>query len=141
MSEQPPGDFPGTQGAPLLLNLAPAPKSNDRFAGVLAFGALSTLLTLTAVYLISKYGDENVMGWYVNYILPAGAILVGIAASTGYSAGAWWTGLRVRGNLLWSILCLQLAAYFIAQYVEFRVNGPFFTEAGTPIGFWEYYHL
>jgi hypothetical protein len=124
-----------------ILELAPLKKSGDRFWGVIFSGLASTALSLLIVYLLLHFADVNVMGWYLNYIFPGGAILVGLLASSGYALAAWRTGLKVRGRLLVAIIALQLAAYFTAKYVEFLINGPFADPvAGHVLGFGEYYH-
>ena len=41
-------------------------------------GIATSVLALFSVYLINtKAPDVNVMGWYANYVIPVGALLVG----------------------------------------------------------------
>jgi len=92
--------------------------------------------------LISHYGDENVMGWYANYVIPAGAVLVGLVASSGYGLASWLTGVKIRRKLLLTIVLLQILAYFAAQYVEFASMGPLVEKStGKVLTFPRYYHL
>lgn len=88
---------------------------------VLLAGLASTAAALAAVWAISKYADENVMGWYANYVLPVGAILVGAVASTGFGVSSWATGTKISGKLLVAVGATLLAGYWAAQYVQFRV--------------------
>jgi hypothetical protein len=82
------------------------------------------------------------MGWHANYVIPAGAILVGLFASSGYGIASYFTGLKIRKGLLWTILFLQVLAYFAAQYVSFRSQGPLFVRAtGRQVTFPEYFDL
>jgi len=97
------------------------------------------------------------MGWYLNYIIPAGAILVGLAASSGYALMSWLLGVKIRRALLLDILFLLFVSYFAAEYVQFRSRGPLGVPTGTQtvqtaqgpqtithyrrLGFWEYFHL
>src|SRR5581483_8432529 len=89
------GDRQVPEGGPIQMTAAPTPsptpsmelsyapheKSRNRSLVVLAAGLASTVVALVGVMLISHYGDENVMGWYANYVIPAGAVLVGLVAS------------------------------------------------------------
>ena len=91
---------------------------------VLLAGLASTAVALASVWAISTYGDENVMGWYADYVLPAGAVLVGGLASTGFGVASWATGTKITGKLLVAVGITLLAGYWAAQYVEFRVLFP-----------------
>ncbi len=107
---------------------------------VILGGLATTALTLSGVYLLNAHSEDfQVMGFYVNYIIPAGAILVGFAASSGYGVGSWLAGIKVSGSLLLSIMALQVGAYFAGQYIEFRSLGLFY-EDGTAVGFASWFH-
>jgi hypothetical protein len=78
------------------------------------------------------------MGWYANYILPIGALIVGLVASSGYGISSWVTGQKITRSLLWTVLALQVAAYFAGQYIEFHSMDLRFDD-GTPVGFLTYF--
>jgi hypothetical protein len=108
---------------------------------VLQAGAASTAVTLFLVYLLDKYGHQNIMGWTADYVIPAGAILVGAVASSGYGLASWFGGLKIQKKLMYTIIGLQIAAYFAAKYLEFQNLGPLTHRAtGLPVGFFEYFH-
>ena len=76
----------------LLMN--PTPETNPSSAPfgpqeershslVLISGLVTTVLTLLGIYVLDARTDFHIMGLYANYILPVGAILVGVAASSG----------------------------------------------------------
>ena len=105
---------------------------------VLLAGLLTTALTLFAVHWLDANTDDfHIMGWYANYVLPVGALIVGLAAGSGYGIASWSSGVKIGRSLLWIIVGLQAAGYFGAQYVEFRAMGLEFQD-GTPVGFFEY---
>ncbi|MBI2300420.1 MAG: hypothetical protein HYU66_16010 [Armatimonadetes bacterium] len=88
---------------------------------VLLGGLITTALTLVGVwYLAGVSDDANIMGWYADYVIPIGPLIVGLVAGLGYSIASRKTGVRISGRLLWTILFLQVAAYFIAQFIEFH---------------------
>jgi hypothetical protein len=91
---------------------------------VILAGLVTTAATLVAVYFINSSADVNVMGWYLDYVLPAGALLVGILAGSGYGAASWFTGLKIQRRLLVIVVVLQLLAYAGAEYAVFRSLGP-----------------
>lgn len=124
------------------LQYAPPAKSPTRVVPVILAGVLTTALTLLGVYLVDKNQSTNIMGWHANYVIPAGAILVGLFASSGYGLASYLTGLKIRKGLLWSILLLQILAYFAAQYVSFASQGPLFLRStGRQVTFPEYFDL
>ncbi len=108
---------------------------------VLAWGLLTSLLTLSVVHwLSSQDSDFHIMGWYADYVIPAGALLVGIAASSGYGLASWFSGIKITKRLLWTVLALQVLVYFVAQYIEFRHLQPApHNRDGTPMSFFTYY--
>lgn len=100
---------------------------------VTAAGAATTLVALAAVFALAHDGT-NVMGWYANYVIPIGALLVGAVAASGYGIAAWYTGLKMTRRLVWSVVGQLLLSYFIAQYEEYRHMVP-----GGQIGFWTWF--
>jgi hypothetical protein len=102
-------------------------------------GLVTTALALFGVYFLATNTDDfNIMGWYANYVLPIGALLVGLAAASGYGIASWLTGQKITKNLLWLVLALQVAAWFAGQYIEFR-SGDYRYKDGTPVSFITYF--
>jgi hypothetical protein len=108
---------------------------------VLVAGAITSALALAGVWALSAFADENVMGWYANYVLPAGAILVGLVASSGFGLGSYLGGAKITGGLLVAVAALLLLAYWGAQLIDFRLLYPdgAFLEDGTEVGLLAYY--
>jgi len=123
------------------LNYAPPARNPNRVILVIAAGIVTTVLTLVGVYYSKEDGGGNIMGWHVDYVLPAGAVVVGVCASLGYGIASYLTGLKIRKGLLWFILALQFVAYFGAEYVTFASQGPLFLDGSTTqITFPEYFN-
>lgn len=151
--------IPVLPASPLELQYAPPLRSSNRVWLVLLAGLLTTALTLAGEYALTVWAHVHVMGWYADYIIPVGAICLGMAASSGYALTAWWLGIRIQKGLLGTIVVLMFCAYFAAEYVEFRSRGPLVLRTGTvrlpnpkggaplqraafrPLGFWHYFHL
>jgi hypothetical protein len=112
---------------------------------VIQTGLLTTALALGGVYLLSSgklFGEEfNIMGFYVNYILPLGALAVGFVAGIGYGGAAAFTGYKLSRNMLLLIAAIQIIAYFVAQFIEFRQYDLVYEDNGQAVGFWEYFHF
>lgn len=99
----------------------PVARADKPYFAVLMSGLLTTALTLAGVYWLGKNTtDFHIMGWYANYVIPAGAIIVGAAAASGYAVASWLTGTRISKSLLYAVLFLQAGAYVTAEYVEYR---------------------
>src|SRR5687767_7603129 len=97
----------------------PARVSRTPYLFVLQCGILTSVLALAGVYWLNKKAtDFHIMGWYANYIIPAGALIVGLVAGSGYGIASWVTGVRIRRKLLWTVVLLQTGAYLGAEYVE-----------------------
>jgi hypothetical protein len=107
---------------------------------VVLCGLGTTFVALLIVYILNRVApDFNIMGWYVNYVLNIGALLVGIAAGSGYGIASWRSGMRITRRILWLMLALQGLAYFAAQYIEFKQLDLVNKKTGEPAGFFEYF--
>ena len=86
---------------------------------VIQSGLITTGLALFGVYVLSnRVNDLKVMSFYLLNFIPAGPAAIGFIAASGYALGAWWSGVRVRGGLLVSILLLQVASYGAVSYTH-----------------------
>src|SRR6185437_4979194 len=105
-------------------------------------GLATSALALVGVYVLDvRASDFHIMGWYADYVLPIGAVIVGVVASSGYGLSSWFSGVKITRALLWIVLGLQLGAYIAAQYIEFANLHLVHRASGTPVGFFEYYDL
>ncbi|HEX8325849.1 MAG TPA: hypothetical protein VF595_18235 [Tepidisphaeraceae bacterium] len=87
---------------------------------VIEGGLATTALTLGGLYwLAHSDSDVNPMGWYANYVIPVGAILVGLLAGSGYGIMSWLKGVKIRRGLLVTVVLLQLVAYGVAEYLAY----------------------
>jgi len=125
--------------------LPPAPTSireERSYWPVVLSGLATTALSLVGVYLLDVgTSDFHIMGWYADYVLPIGALIVGVAASSGYGIASWSSGVKITRSLLLLVLALQLGAYFAAQYIEFANLHLVHRSNNSPVGFFEYYDL
>lgn len=112
---------------------------------VLLGGLATTALTLVLTYALSARFGFNAMGFYGWYILPIGALVVGLLAGSGYGIVSRVSGFRIQTRTLWVIVGLQVLAYVAAQVAEYaalRSGGgalpafvPFFDAATRAIQF------
>ena len=108
---------------------------------VILSGMATTALALVGVYYQAEMEGRSIMGVYANFIIPAGPLLVGLVASSGYGIASWKTGVKITRGLWWTVVALMLAAYVCAQYIEFA-NLELTYENGETVGFLAYYdHL
>jgi hypothetical protein len=105
---------------------------------VLGGGLLTTFATLVFVQWLGNQGTFP-MGWYVNYILPVGALLVGLAATSGYALGSWFGGCKLTGRVAGIVAVLSLGAYFAAQFLDYLVQIDTIGLTPADIGFLAYF--
>jgi hypothetical protein len=106
---------------------------------VIAGGVASTAVCLLIVYLLANFVEGfEVMGWYVWFIIPVGAALVGIGAGSGYGLVSWLTGRKVGGGLLFAVLLIQIVSYCAAQWIEFKSYDLVY-DNGEAVTFFEYH--
>jgi hypothetical protein len=110
------------------------PRAGSPFPVVIP-GIATTIAALAVVYVLA-HGPANfsAMGWYLDYVIPAGAMLTGLAASSGYALGSWLSGVKISKGLLVAVLTIQVLAYFGALYIEFSGLDLAY-EDGSPVGF------
>ena len=81
---------------------------------VLFAGLATTAFTLLGIYWMNiHFPDINVMGWHLDYVIPAGAILVGIVSALGYGVVSWMSGIKIVRGLFWAVLFFQFSALFV----------------------------
>jgi len=102
---------------------APQPSQGNppSYLLVLFAGLATTALTLFGVHWINvNYPDITVMGYYVEFIIPVGAIGVGIVAALGYGIVSWASGIKIVRGVCWAVIFFQVCAYCGAQYLEYK---------------------
>jgi hypothetical protein len=108
---------------------------------VLAAGVATAIGSLGLLFILGiVFPNFTAMGFYLEYVIPAGAILVGLVAGSGYGIASWVTGCKISRGLLVSVIVLQVAVYFLAQYVEFTMIRAAFPD-DVKISFWQYFDI
>jgi hypothetical protein len=79
-------------------------------------GLGTSALVLWLVDLMNEHG-ENIMGWYANGIIPAGALLVGIASGLGYAIGSRVLNVKISRGFLYGMITTALLDYVAAHWV------------------------
>lgn len=126
----------------LLLSYAPPPRRSTRRLLVIPLGLLTTAIALIAAHLVSRWRHSYVTGWHYLYVIPYGAMMVGVVAGSGYYLGGKFAGLRVRHLVFWLIVLIQIAAFCAGQYFEFWSLGPLIERPSRkPLGFFRFFHL
>jgi hypothetical protein len=120
---------------------APTPgRPGSPSAAVIVGGLLTTASTLAVVRQLELDGVV-VMGWYADYVLPVGALLVGICATSGYAIGSWVGGREISGALLGAVVALSVLAYAGDQHVDYRADLANQGVSTSELGFLAWYDL
>lgn len=126
----------------VLLSYAPPPRRSKRRLMVIPFGLLTTAIALVGAHFVSRWRESYVMGWHYLYVIPYGALIVGVVAGCGYFFAGYLAGWRVRHLVFWLIVLIQMLAFFAGQYIEFLSLGPLIEIATRkPVGFFRFFHL
>ncbi|MBW8909078.1 MAG: hypothetical protein JF620_08665 [Mesorhizobium sp.] len=107
--------------------------------GVAVFGLISFVLVALAVIGINRLTGFNIFSFSFWVFIPAGALLTGVAAASGYYFASLFFHTRPTWFLLAQILIVTAAAQLVIYYGEYRSlvldDG---TMASDAIGFRDY---
>lgn len=128
-------------------------------------GLGTSALALWLVHYLNETQAFNIMGWYVNAIIPGGALIVGIASGVGYAVASRVLQVKLSKAFVFGMITTAIIDYIAAQYLTYthlleRLHIPperyGFTdyireicegmsfksrnsnEAGSPLGMWGY---
>lgn len=99
---------------------------------VLGLGVVTTVATCAMVEFF-RSGGADPMGFYLNRVIPLGALLVGIVAGSGYGLGALWSQVRLRRLALALIVALQLTAWAATYVFAWWRAAPVYADGGSPV--------
>jgi hypothetical protein len=94
--------------------------SSMRQPGVLVYlaGVATSALTLWGVNIALQH-DVNILGWYVNAIIPVGALFIGIASGSGYALASYKFNIKLTKSFVLGMLTTGLIDYVAAQYLNY----------------------
>ena len=108
---------------------------------VVQTGLITSGLALFGVYVLAtRINDMHLMSMYATDWIPAGPLLVGLIAGSGYILASWWFGVRVGAKLIAAILLLQLAMFMACHYADFETLDLVYRDTGQPVGFVRFFH-
>jgi hypothetical protein len=85
--------------------------------------------SVLAVVLVAALNmvNANIMGWHVWFIVPVGAIGVGVLSGLGYAFGSWLSHVKIRSGFILIVLAVAVLTYVLSHYVTYlfflRANG------------------
>jgi len=91
----------------------------DKQILVASFGATTSLLTGIILGLIEFYTGYAIYSWMFWFIIPAGALLSGFAAASGYYVGAMSFNQRPAGGVLFNMIAASVSAFFVVHYIPY----------------------
>ncbi len=87
---------------------------------ITSFGAATSLLTAVILFALDQTFQVSFYTWSLDYVLPAGAILSGLAASAGYYLGARCFDYRPTWRILLSMIAVSVGTFFLVHWLTFR---------------------
>ncbi len=119
--------------------LQPQTEPAKRPGLLVLFAGMGTAMgTLALLYVVDVALEFHALGFYINGVIPLGAIGVGLLAGSGYGIASWLTGARIGRELLITVILFQVVAYGFAQYAEYLMVREAIP-GGAQIAFWEYF--
>ncbi len=93
----------------------------NRFASqlILYGGVATSAVALFLVYIVSGLGF-NSMGLYWLFVVPVGAVIVGVVSGIGYAVMSKWTNYRASKFDVLLVMCVSLMTYAASHYVTYR---------------------
>src|SRR5262245_6601007 len=82
-------------------------------------GLTTSLLTALILWLVQRklgFAFYMLAFWFV---IPAGAMLSGLVAASGYYGGAWFFGRRPTRVFLINVIMISVATYFFIRYLQY----------------------
>lgn len=94
---------------------------SPRQPGVIVYlcGLGTSALALWLVHYLNEHQQFNVMGWYVNAVIPVGALLVGIASGLGYAVASRVLQVKLSKAFVMGMITTAIIDYFAAQYLTY----------------------
>lgn len=86
---------------------------------ILFAGFFTSGVALLAVAIVNLFGF-NIMGLNFAFIVPAGAIIVGLLAGSGYALASKLFNVKARPEFFLILLLVAVVTYFLSHYVTYR---------------------
>ncbi len=86
---------------------------------VAGLGATTSIITAVILAAVELRFDFSLYTWMFWFVIPAGAILCGFAAASGYYLGARLFNHRPTGILLLNMVAISVATFFLIHYLDY----------------------
>jgi hypothetical protein len=86
---------------------------------VAGLGATTSIITAVILAAVELRFDFSLYTWMFWFVIPAGAILCGFAAASGYYFGARLFNHRPTGVLLLNMVVISIATFFLIHYLSY----------------------
>jgi hypothetical protein len=110
----------------------------DKQILVAALGGATSLLTGIILGLIEVYTGRAIYSWTFWFVLPGGAFVSGMAAASGYYAGAVLLHQKPAGGVLFNMVAASVSAFFVVHYVPYFMLEIEGVRLKDVISFWQY---
>ena len=114
----------------------------NRTPGLIVYfsGVGTSLLTLWLLHVLNDHG-ENVMGWYANGVIPAGALLAGLASGSGYAIASRLLNARLSRGYVLGMIATGLVDWTSAQWMDYARILDAQGVSSAQFSFWHYLQL
>lgn len=87
---------------------------------VAAFGLLTSMAVAWVSWWLASRWDMAIYTLMLNWVIPAGAIICGMVAATGYWIGARFCNHRPSHTLLFNMVLISIITFFMTHYFHYQ---------------------
>lgn len=97
------------------------PSKTLRQPGLIVYlcGLGTSTFVLWLVHYLNESHQFNIMGWYVNGIIPGGALVVGMISGLGYAGASRYLHVKLTRLFVFGMIGTALLDYTAAQYLTY----------------------
>lgn len=113
----------------------------DKQILVAVFGGAASLSVGAILGFIEATTGYAIYSWMLWFVIPVGAISAGLAAASGYYAGAMLFNQKPAGGVLFNMVAASVSAFFIVHYIPYFMLEVEGVRVKEVISFWQYLDL
>lgn len=104
---------------------------------VLIGGFGSSLAAVALVAVVNSFGF-NIMGLHFWFIVPAGALIVGMVSGLGYAACSKGFNVKIRPDFLWLVVAVSILTYILSHGITYLFLLKQYNLSGSQFTFVDY---
>lgn len=101
-------------------------------------GMITSMATVAANYAVNRWLNLDVLSISFWLVIPAGGLIGGMSAASGYYVGARATQTMPSRQLLWAMVALGGCTWLLSKWVPYTLRSSSGTRPSDLMSFWDY---